>query len=126
MTGQKSSVGRMVHYVSYGSPLRADGSQAFTSQCRAATITEVGQWIAVATHEPVSFDRSEGRPIREVEQWFFDDALALEVANPTGTFFNLGVRYDPAMRDGMPVGVGTDLCDGREHAGGTWHWPERV
>lgn len=50
-----------VHYVSHGTPIRADGTQAFTSRCRAATITEVEQ-----------------------------DSLrvGLMVANPTGLFFH--------------------------------------
>jgi hypothetical protein len=37
----KPSVGRIIHYVSYGSPVREDGSQAFSSECRAAVITQV-------------------------------------------------------------------------------------
>jgi hypothetical protein len=36
------SVGRDVHYVSHGSPVRPDGSQAYRSKCIAAKITEVG------------------------------------------------------------------------------------
>lgn len=68
------SVGRDVHYVSYGTP----GGE-YSSVCRAAKIT------AVKNNEEVS----------------------LCVFNPTGLFFN------DAYRD-----------DG--HAGGTWHWPERV
>ncbi|MGC4947689.1 hypothetical protein ACLQ2N_16025 [Streptomyces sp. DT224] len=35
------SVGRTVHYVSHGTPLRSDGSQAHPPACRAAVITEV-------------------------------------------------------------------------------------
>lgn len=126
MNEQKPSVGRVVHYVSHGTPVQPDGSQAYASECRAATVTAVGAWITVNTTKPDSFSRSEGRPIRNAEQWFFDDALALMVANPTGQFFNEAVRYDPAMKDGQPIGEGTELCDGRAHAGGTWHWPERV
>lgn len=105
---QKPSVGRVVHYVSYGTP----GGE-YAPQCRAAVITEVGQWVTVETTEPKSFDRSEGRPIRELEQWWFDDAAALAVLNPTGMFFN---------------GAGTVPCrhDEDAHAGGTWHFPERV
>jgi hypothetical protein len=37
----KPTIGRIVHYVSYGSPIRDDGSQAYHSECRAAIITEV-------------------------------------------------------------------------------------
>lgn len=113
MTEMKPSVGRLVHYVSHGSPVRLDGTQAFTSTCRAAVITEVGQWVSVETNTPTSFDRSEGRPIRLVEQWWYDDALALTVLNPNGFFLN---------------GAGPVACkhDENDHAGGTWHWPERV
>lgn len=35
------SVGRIVHYVSHSTPVREDGTQAYSAQCRAATITEV-------------------------------------------------------------------------------------
>lgn len=34
-------VGETVHYVSHGSPVRADGTQEYTSQCRAAIVTDV-------------------------------------------------------------------------------------
>ncbi|MGH3992154.1 MAG: hypothetical protein ACRDSN_06765 [Pseudonocardiaceae bacterium] len=69
------SVGRIVHYVSYGTP----GGE-YTSECRAAVVTRVT-----------------------------DGSLGLCVMNPTGLFFNAGVRYDETAE-----------------AGGTWHWPERV
>jgi hypothetical protein len=66
---QQPTVNRQVHYVSYGSPLREDGSQAFSSQCRAAVITEVD-----------------------------GDNVGLCVINPTGLFFHPiadgGVSYD--------------------------------
>lgn len=75
------SVGRVVHYVSYGTPPRSDGSQAHTSECRAAVVTEVGD----------------------------NDIVGLAVLNPTGMFFNRGVHHQED-----------------EHAGGSWHWPERV
>lgn len=35
------SVCRMVHYVSHGSPVRPDGTQAYKPECRAAIVTEV-------------------------------------------------------------------------------------
>ncbi|MBA0053413.1 hypothetical protein E0L36_21810 [Streptomyces sp. AJS327] len=58
----RPSVGHTVHYVSHGTPLRGDGSQAFPAACRAAVITEV--------------DRDDpGR-------------VGLAVQNPTGTFFH--------------------------------------
>lgn len=106
------SVGKIVHYVSYGTP----GGE-YQSQCRAAVITEVGQWVAVNEIKPDSYSASEGRPIRYLEQWFYADAVALTVFNPTGLFFN---------------GAGPVACkymepvDGQPLVGGTWHWPEHV
>lgn len=58
----KPSVGRIVHYVSHGTPVRKDGSQAFTSQCRTALVTEV----------------DEDDP----------DSVGIAVINPTGMFFH--------------------------------------
>lgn len=60
----KPSVGRTVHYVSHGSPVRPDGTQAFKSQCRAAVVTEV-------TEHPEA-----------------DDTVGLIALNPTGMFFH--------------------------------------
>lgn len=105
---QKPSVGRIVHYVSHGTPVREDGTQAFPSVCRAAIVTEVGAWITVDTNEAGSFSRSEGRPIRYTEQWFYDDAVQLTALNPNGEFFH-ACKHDET-----------------NHAGGTWHWPERL
>lgn len=56
------SVGRIVHYVSHGTPVRSDGSQAFPPTCRAAIVTEVD-------------DADPGR-------------VGLAVLNPTGQFFH--------------------------------------
>ncbi|GHH57830.1 hypothetical protein [Lentzea cavernae] len=105
---QRPSVGRIVHYVSHGSPIREDGTQVFPSECRAAIVSEAGAWIAVATIEAESFSRSEGRPIRHVEQWFYDDAVTLTVLHPTGSSRH-ACKHDET-----------------NHASGTWHWPERV
>ncbi|MGA5497688.1 hypothetical protein ACPCSP_25325 [Streptomyces cinereoruber] len=38
---ERATVGRAVHYVSHGTPVRTDGTQAFPPACRAATVTEV-------------------------------------------------------------------------------------
>lgn len=71
---QIPSVGRVVHYVSHGTPVREDGSQAYTAQCRAAIITEVGDPAGKASGGVVS----------------------LAVLNPSGQFFNQGVPHaDP-------------------------------
>jgi len=83
----KPSTGRVVHYVSYGTP----GGE-YTSECRAAIVTEVGE-VFVPDGQPVP----EGTPV------------GLAVLNPTGMFFRQGVMQDETV-----------------HAGGTWHWPERV
>lgn len=56
------TVGRVVHYVSHGTPVREDGSQAYAKQCRAAMVTEV----------------DEDEPFR----------IGLVVLNPTGFFFH--------------------------------------
>lgn len=69
---QQPSVGRIVHYVSHGTPPREDGTQAYSSECRAAIITAVG---------------AEGY-------------VSLAVFNPTGMFFNERVRYDEQQAGG--------------------------
>lgn len=74
------TVGRIVHYVSHGTPQREDGSQAHPSACRAAIVT------AVRDMEPVP---EHGVPY-----------VDLCVLNPTGMFFNQECRYDAAHRGG--------------------------
>lgn len=97
MAGQQPSVGRIVHYVSHGTPVRADGSQAFASQCRAAIITEVGD----------------------------GNRVGLTAINPTGLFFHplAAGGCDLDDRDNEIYTAGTER---RPYHGGTWHWPERV
>lgn len=97
---QTPSVGRAVHYTSYGTP----GGE-YASVCRAATITEVGAWMQVGTPTPAG--GVHPAPRRIVVQEWEADACVLEVHNPTGLFFN--------------------TCHHNEqHAPGSWHWPERV
>lgn len=62
MSQPSPSVGRIVHYVSHGTPVREDGSQAFLPECRAAIVTEV---------DPTDSGR-----------------VGLAVLNPTGQFFH--------------------------------------
>ncbi len=66
---QQPTVNRAVHYVSHGTPVREDGTQAFAAACRAATVTEVD-----------------------------GETVGLCVINPTGLFFHPladgGVVYD--------------------------------
>lgn len=66
------SVGRIVHYVSYGTP----GGE-FLSECRAAVVTAV---VGI-------FDEDNED---ELTNW----DLALAVLNPTGMFFNCSVQQD--------------------------------
>jgi len=97
MSEQVPSVGRIVHYVSHGTPVREDGTQAYAPKCRAAIITDVPQYLLA---EP--FD---GCPNGTGGQWI----ASLAVLNPTGMFFDQALSQDEDTREG-----------------GTWHWPERV
>jgi hypothetical protein len=69
----KPSVGRIVHYVSYGTP----GGE-YTSQCRAAIITEV-------TEHPDA-----------------DGTVGLAVLNPEGVHFNRNVPHAEDKALGAP------------------------
>lgn len=93
------TVGRMVHYRSYGTP----GGE-YQPQCRAAVITEVGSWVDGEV-------TPTGDGTRTVEQTWYEEAVGLSVQNPTGLFFDRGILHaEPADHpDGLP--------------GGTWHWP---
>jgi hypothetical protein len=105
----KPSIGRIVHYVSHGTP----GGE-YTQECRAAIITEL------------SSDPDD------------PDQVGLAVLNPTGMFFNRVVRYsDGAGQNGEPDCPSVDShgqpfrycsCGWTEAmpVGGTWHWPERT
>lgn len=89
----RSHVVALVHYVSHGTPVREDGTQAYPSACRAAVVTET------YTDDP--------------------DAVGLSVLNPTGQFFNQRVPYGPPLA----ASTDTDQCGGVVRAGGTWHEP---
>lgn len=113
------TAGRIVHYVSHGSPVKDDGTQTFESVCRPAMITEVGQWVTVETTEITpgdSFSHSDGdRPVRELIQWHYNDSVTLAVINPTGIFFSGSAatcKHDEGDQNGR-------------RAPGSWHWPER-
>lgn len=102
------SVGRTVHYVSHGTPVQQDGSQAYPAVCRAAIITAVHDMDPVPEHQVPYVD--------------------LCVLNPTGLFFNQQCLFD----GGVPLTFG-DMAQHPELAGrtavykpGSWHWPERI
>lgn len=109
MSETRPTVGRIVHYTSYGTP----GGE-YGKECRAAIITEV-------TSDPDN-----------------PDQVGLAVLNPTGTFFNRAVQYnDGGERPGSPdcpdaAAHGNPFrycgCGWAEASpvGGTWHWPERA
>ena len=79
------SVGRVVHYVSYGTP----GGE-YKSECRAAVITEV------PGHLPRSMEPLDGCPNGYEDVWVVD----LCALNPTGMFFNRGVLQDEDGKSG--------------------------
>lgn len=62
MPKPRPTIGRIVHYVSHGTPVRPDESQAFPAACRTGIVTEV---------DPRDPDR-----------------VGLAVLNPAGTFFH--------------------------------------
>lgn len=103
MSEQKPSVGRMVHYVSYGTP----GGE-YQSVCRSATIAEVGGWVTVGNDSASLGPGVKGA--QRIQEWD-PEACALVVSNPTGLFFKT-CPYDGG--------------DQPTYRGGTWHWPERV
>lgn len=71
----KPSVGRTVHYVSYGTPRGEYGSE-----CRAAVVTEVTK-VEINEQNPAG-------------DGVYREAVGLCVLNPTGQFFNRGVLFD--------------------------------
>lgn len=74
------SVGRIVHYVSYGTP----GGE-YKSECRAAVITQVGAW-------PEGVSAADKNNIAV--------PVGLCVMNPTGLFFHEGVMQSEASHPG--------------------------
>ena len=81
----RPSIGRVVHYVSYGTP----GGE-YKSECRAAIVTEVPE------HLPGSMEPLDGCLNGTQDVW----VVGLAVLNPAGMFFNQGVELDEAARAG--------------------------
>lgn len=120
MSKRTPTVGSVVHYVSYGTP----GGE-FTSQCRAAIITEVPHVDEARTPEL----RAEGEKLQA------RGTVGLAVLNPSGTFFNEADYDDGAETPGTP-GCPDAAAHGNPfrycgcgwveaaHKGGTWHWRE--
>ncbi|PZH18767.1 hypothetical protein C1I97_03455 [Streptomyces sp. NTH33] len=75
----KPTVGRIVHYVSYGTP----GGE-YTSQCRAAIITGVHP--------------SEGEG--SLANFSGPETVSLAVLNPEGMFFNQVCRHSEGAQTG--------------------------
>ena len=92
----KPSVGRIVHYVAYGTP----GGEFPAGVCRAAVITE-------CNYGPGNMPPS-GTPL-QIDADGVCRSIGVCVLNPTGLFFNRGIPHDPTGQ--VP---------------GTWHWPERT
>lgn len=76
----KPSVGRIVHYVSFGTP----GGE-HKSECRAAVVTEVGPW-------------PDG--VSDADKDNIAVPVGLAVLNPTGMFFNRGCMQSEASHKG--------------------------
>lgn len=105
MSDQKPSVGRAVHYVSYGTP----GGE-YQSQCRAATITEVkdDQTVSLFVMNPTGVFLNQDCP--------YDDGGGSPSKDPSCQIPHEGGPFRYCA------------CGWSEASlrGGTWHWPERV
>jgi len=98
---QTPSVGRIVHYVSYGTP----GGE-YRSECRAAIITAIPS---------IQIDQFGGVPKEPI--------VDLCVLSPAGTLFTFGCDHHEGDIGADAAGV---EITGRSYRGGTWHWPERI
>jgi hypothetical protein len=97
-TPNKLVPGRIVHYQSYGTP-RGE----YAPECRPAIVIEVGVWVDVPRSAQAT--TVDGEVFRTITQVWKDDAVKLNVFNPTGVYFN--------------------TCEHSENpkTGGSWHYP---
>lgn len=85
MSDQKPSVGRIVHYVSYGTP----GGE-YSSTCRAAIVAGVPEGALLPVGDGA-----------RVEMWDSDAVVVdLVVMNPAGLFFNRSPQDEVDRRGG--------------------------
>lgn len=105
------TIGRTVHYVSYETP----GGE-YGRCCRAAVVTESGSWVA--TKVVATSDQE-----RMASQKWDPTFMSLFVMNPTGTFCNVSVK--PCEGEPPEADKTTELCDGLDYCGGSWHWPAK-
>jgi len=82
----KPSVGRIVHYVAYGTP----GGEFPSGICRAAVVTEVPK---VDDPDPVG-------TVRETDGEGNVTTIGLCVLNPTGMYFNRETKYNEEPKPG--------------------------
>lgn len=83
-TMDKPSVGRIVHYVAYGTP----GGEFPAGVCRATVITEVAS-LKMGAETNIVID-PEGNVT----------TVSICVLNPSGLFFNRGIQYDEKKAPG--------------------------
>lgn len=98
---QTPSVGRIVHYHSYGTP----GGE-YLPEARAAIITEVHWSDSANEHDWQGVEQEARRSDEQAEQYI--SGISLAVLNPTGMFFNEWVPYWDQPKPGH------------------WTWPPRV
>lgn len=93
----KPSVGRVVHYVAFGTP----NGEFPAGEHRAAVVTEVDREQTIDT---VAGQREDFSGFKKS----FGQSVGLCVLNPTGMYFTRHV-----------------LQDEEDKSPGTWHWSER-
>lgn len=105
MSEQQPSVGRIVHYVSHGTP----GGE-YTQECRAAIITETdtSDTVGLAVLNPTGV--------------FFNRTVPYDGGGETA-----GATDCPnQLSHGNPFRYCACGWVEASRTGGTWHWPERV